>query len=265
LRIKYDDGDSEDFDMASLLKGLEMYNKYKDKDTLRSVVGNTVPTPTITPSAAITATASAIAADTVAVGNSMDKDDSNEEKKDDDNNMINKSSSNNKDIGSPSDANLNKTNNPTAKSDNPDGKVDKSTPSDPICEDSKNCSTANNALAASIHCGIGDEDAITKASVGHKRNILEINTRTYNGNVKMTFTGRSGGSNGNNDDNTNDNHDKNINNMGGGESDSISSSSSDEVEIVNVLTPYRGNPSLFEFSKPEGDDAIPKNNNGNEY
>merc|ERR1711957_501589 len=112
LRIKYDDGDREDFDMAGLLEGLEMYNKYKDKDTLRGVVANTVPTPITTPSVAITATTAA----DVDVGNSMDKDDSNEEKKDDDNKMINKISRNSKDIGSSSDANQNKTNNPTAKS-----------------------------------------------------------------------------------------------------------------------------------------------------
>jgi len=246
LRIKYDDGDREDFDMAGLLEGLEMYNKYKDKDTLRGVVANTVPTPITTPSVAITATTAA----DVDVGNSMDKDDSNEEKKDDDNKMINKISRNSKDIGSSSDANQNKTNNPTAKSDNPDGKIDKSPPSDPIGEDSEKNRNANNALAASIHRSLGDEDAIAKVNVDHKSNIRKNNVRTYNGSViKVTFTGRSGGSNSNNDDNKNDNDNindnNNINDSDGGDS----SSSSDEVEIVNVLTPYRGNPSLFGFPK----------------
>lgn len=32
MRIKYDDGDSEDFDKACLLEGLKLYKKYKHKD-----------------------------------------------------------------------------------------------------------------------------------------------------------------------------------------------------------------------------------------
>jgi hypothetical protein len=266
LRIKYDDGDSEDFDMASLLEGLESYNKYKDKDTLCGV-DNTIPSATTTTSTTAAA----------AVGNK------NGENKDD-NNIINKISSHGNDIGSSSDANQNKTNNPTANPDNPDGKIDKSTTSDSIRKYNKKGWDVNTFFAASVHfqntsgndVGLGDEDKIAKANLGHKSNVLENDATTNQGNVcQATITptidpndnaekeGRSGGSNSNdngnknvNDDNNiNDNDDNNINDTGG--------DSSDEVEIVNVLIPYRGNPNLFGFPKSEGDDAIPKNNDGN--
>jgi len=261
LRIKYDDGDSEDFDKACLLRGLTMYNKYKHKDIVGDVASTVPPIP---PAASTAPTVAPVPAPVLPTALTATFPAGNANKNhingDNENGNINKFSSHSNGIIFSSDTNQNQMNNPTTKFYNPHGKNDSR--SDSIRNNNGDTNT-NNSLAAIAHqyntrdnydiginIGLRDVEKIATANLDHQTNALENDATTPRRNQNGTAENEG----------VSDGYNINNNAIDG------TSSSDDEVEVVEVLIPYRGNPNLFEDPQSGGgDDTTDRDNRNNTY
>ncbi len=259
MRIKYDDGDSEDFDLDCLMDGLRLYNKHKHKDILH---GAKKVAPSAKPSEASLTNQDV----DKSKSNKFDKDDMGGKSGDDmdnDNDIDNsnfdvinskqnQATTPEKSISSdvrskiPSIGEGDKTSKPTNSGDGSEigtektaelGKLPKSTitpETNPAFNDPTEMRDSDHSSINQFPMNINendDDDDIERAD----GDMIDVNSSENDGGEKNT---------GNGDENENEND---------SEGDSTSS---DEVEFVGVMVPYRGNPSLLGFSNTGGDGAM---------
>ena len=249
MRIKYDDGDSEDFDIDCLTEGLELYEQYKHKDTLRGVNKAVPSTTTSDPS--------------VAKKNA----DKNDATRGDKAGESDKGCSQDNDNVAGINSNKKKAITPTkSKPRNVPDKVSSGEIGKNIEMTNSNVHTNPTNTTSNAEQGKLPGSTITPETNPQSTNAdTEMRDSDHSSIKKFIMTGNGNGndnddndphgsSTGNGDDDGNDNEDEN-------DSDN-DSSSSDEVEIVGVMVPYRGNPSLLGFADAGGDGTVYYENNG---
>ena len=255
MRIKYDDGDSEDFDLACLMDGLKLYNQYEHKDMLRGAKK-------VAPSTKPSETALANQNGDKSKPNECDKDgireksdNKNNNDKGNDNEIGNdnfavvdskenqattptKSILNDAEIKIPSTIEANNTSKPTTLGDDSNaiettttvelGKLPESTitpETNPTPHDSTEMRDSDHSSINNFPINANDnEDGDDNDHADD--DAVEINSST--------------------NENSGDNDKRNGN--GDGNDSEGDSTSSDDVEVVGVFSPYRNNPSLLRIT-----------------
>lgn len=231
MRIQYDDGDSEDFDKGCLLEGLKVYNKYKHKDPLGGKRKSD-------PSAGVSGGTRKKKKDKTAE-NHKDTPGGNASTDPSTGGVGVARKMKNKKSGENRDESLHK---------NVRHGID--IPSTGTTNQGNSRISKTKSKSSHDSDDIEDTEQTANASIGSRSKTLGNATTDQRNILEATITPDR-------DSNSSDDSSSNQVNDTNSKSDETDgdSSSDDEVEIVEVLVPYRGNPTLMELQKTGSDDS----------